>query len=177
MSRGAETDRAALVLILQKAYSGEQAAALAYRGHWRSLRDPAEAERVRAIEAEEWHHRELVGALLAELGAAPDPARERRTRLIGRVLSTLCGLSGWLLPMYAAGLLESRNIVEYEDAARHARGCGREAFLDCLLAMAETEWDHERYFRERVQTHALRRVIPLWPAPPPRAAIRGPVAA
>src|SRR4051812_7858728 len=172
MTRDAEAARAALVLLLQKAYSGEQAAALAYAGHWRSLRDADEVARVRTIEAEEWHHRELVLGLLGQLGAAPDPARERRTRLIGRVLAALCPVSGWLLPMYGAGMLESRNIVEYEDAARHARGCGREAFLDCLLAMAETEWDHERYFRERVRSHRWSRLIPMWPAPPAREAIR-----
>ena len=176
---GGESARArdALVRVLQHAYSGEQAAAYAYRGHWRSVSDPAEAERIRAIEAEEWHHRDLVGGLLRELGAAPDPWRERRTFVIGRVLGALCHVSGWFLPMYAAGMLESRNIVEYEDAARHAVGCGRSSFLDCLLAMAEVEWEHEAYFRERVLAHRLSRLVPVWPAPPPRAAIRARYAA
>ena len=162
----------ALVRVLQHAYSGEQAAAYAYRGHWKSVADPAEAERIRRIEDEEWHHRELVGGLLRELGAGPDPWRERRTLVIGRVLGALCHLSGWYVPMYAAGWLESHNIVEYEDAARHAVACGRAPLLDCLLGMAEVEWEHEVYFRERVQGHWLSKVIPVWPAPPPRAAIR-----
>jgi hypothetical protein len=35
------------------AYSGELAAGLAYRGHWRSVRDAAERERIQTIEAEE----------------------------------------------------------------------------------------------------------------------------
>lgn len=162
----------ALVRVLQHAYSGEQAAAYAYRGHWKSVSDPAEAERIRQIEAEEWHHRDLVGGLLRELGAAPDPWRERRTLIVGRVLGALCHVSGWFLPMYAAGLLESRNIVEYEDAARHAVASGRAQLIECLLSMAEVEWEHEAYFRARVLSHWGARLLPVWPAPPPRAAIR-----
>jgi hypothetical protein len=164
--------QAALVRVLQHAYSGEQAAAYAYRGHWKSVSDPEEKDRIRRIEDEEWHHRDLVGGLLRAMGAAPDPWRERRTLVIGRVLGALCHVSGWFLPMYGAGLLESRNIVEYEDAARHATACGRGEFLDCLLTMAEVEWEHEIYFRGRVLTHWLSKLVPVWPAPPPRPTIR-----
>jgi len=167
-----ERDREALVRLLQLAYSGEQAAAYAYRGHWKSVSDPADAERIRQIEAEEWHHRDLVGGLLRELGAAPDPLRERRSAVVGRVLGVLCRVSGWFLPMYGAGMLERRNIVEYEDAARQAVACGRAHLLDCLLAMAEVEWEHEAYFRSRVLSHWWSKFLPVWPAPPPRSAIR-----
>ena len=165
--------RAALVRVLQHAYSGEKAAAYAYRGHWQSVSDPAEAARIREIEAEEWHHRELVGGILRELGAGPRRGRDIRAGVIGRTLGALCHLSGWFLPMYAAGRLESWNIVEYEDAARYAKGCGGERFLDCLLAMAEVEWEHEQYFRARVLSHPWQRLIKVWPAPPPKAKIRG----
>ena len=164
--------REALVRVLQHAYSGEQAAAYAYRGHWKSVSDPGDAEHIRRIEAEEWHHRELVGGLLRELGAAPDPWRERRSALVGRLIGALCHVSGWFLPMYGAGLLESRNIVEYEDAARHAVACGRAPLIECLLGMAEVEWEHEAYFRARVLSHGWSKLIPIWPAPPPRSAIR-----
>jgi demethoxyubiquinone hydroxylase (CLK1/Coq7/Cat5 family) len=165
--------RAGLIRVLQHAYSGEQAAAYAYRGHWQSVADPEEAARIRQIEAEEWHHRDLVGGLLRELGAGPNRVREIRTAIIGRTLGALCHLSGWFIPMYAAGKLESRNIVEYEDAARFALGCGAERFLDCLLTMAEVEWEHEQYFRARVLSHPWHRVFKVWPAPPPKASIRG----
>jgi hypothetical protein len=63
------------------------------------------------------------------------------------VLGLMCHISGWFAPMYGAGRLESRNIVEYETAARHALACGREDLIDCLLTMAEVEWEHEHYFR------------------------------
>jgi hypothetical protein len=161
-----------LTAILQLAYSGELAAALAYRGHGRAVRDPADAARIRRIEAEEWHHRELVGALLTRLGRAPSGSRERRARVVGRGLGLFCHVAGWLAPMYGAGRLERRNIVEYETAARLAVRAGRLEFVDCLLGMAEVEWEHEQFFRSCVQRHRLARWIPLWPAPPPKAEIR-----
>jgi hypothetical protein len=169
-----EEHRQDLIHVLQLAYSGERAAAYAYRGHWRSVADPEEAARIRQIEDEEWHHRRLVGDLLASLGAGPHRVRELRALLIGRTLGLLCHVSGWFLPMYAAGRLESRNVREYETAARHAIGSGQGAMLDCLLTMAEVEWDHERYFRGRVDGHRLTRWLGLWTAPPPKETIRAP---
>src|SRR5262245_60730717 len=101
--------RLKLVAQLQLAYSGELGAGFAYRGHWRSLRDPEERTRVRQIEEEEWHHRKLVGDMLADLGAGPRPLREAVFWTIGRTLGFLCHVSGWFLPMYGAGRLERRN--------------------------------------------------------------------
>ena len=165
-------DTARLVEILQLAYSGELAAAYAYRGHWHSLSDPQERARVKTIEDEEWHHRKLVGEMLDNLAAGPDQHRELRANVVGRVLGFLCHVSGWLAPMYGAGKLESKNIVEYETAARYARDCGRTEFVDCLLTMAEVEWEHERFFRSCVLRHALSKRFRIWPAPPAKESIR-----
>lgn len=74
--------------------------------------------------------------------------------------------------MYGAGRLESRNIREYETAARYARDSAHDEFVDCLLTMAEVEWEHEKYFRSRVLLHGFGRRLSLWPQPPPREAIR-----
>ena len=161
-----------LVEILQLAYSAELAAAYAYRGHWKSVRDKDERCRIEQIENEEWHHRDLVGKMLRELDAAPKRLGEIRARIIGRTLGLLCHLSGWLAPMYGAGRLESGNIVEYEIAARHARDCGKENFVDCLLTMAEVEWEHEQYFRSRVLLHPLGKRISIWPEPRGKEMIR-----
>jgi len=161
-----------LIKILRLAYSGELAAAYAYRGHWRSLKDVATRERIREIESEEWHHRRLVGRMLEQLGARPNRVREFRAVVIGRTLGAMCHVAGWLLPMYGAGKLESRNINEYETAARHASRSGRAEFVDCLLRMAEVEWEHEKYFRALVATHRLGTRLPLWPTPAPKEAIR-----
>ena len=46
--------------------------------------------------------------------------------------------------------------------------------MDCLLEMAEVEWDHEAYFRAKVERHALARVFKVWAPPPPRESIRAP---
>ena len=74
--------------------------------------------------------------------------------------------------MCGAGKLERRNIKEYETAARLAIAAGRPELVDCLLGMAEVEWEHEEYFRSRVLAHRLGRLLPIWPAPAPKAEIR-----
>lgn len=161
-----------LIEILRLAYSGELAAAYAYRGHWRSVKEEAIRSRIREIEEEEWHHRLLVGRMLEKVGSRPSLLREFRALIIGRTLGLLCHLAGWLLPMYGAGKLESRNIREYEAAARLAARSGHQEFVECLLTMAEVEWEHERYFRARVESHHWASRIRLWPSPPPKEAIR-----
>ena len=161
-----------LIRQLKGAYSGELAAGYAYRGHWHSVSDPAERERIRTIEAEEWHHRELVGEMLRKTGGQASPIREAIFWCIGNTIALLCHLGGWFMPIYGAGKLERGNIVEYEVAAQYALDCGHEELIDCLLEMAEVEWEHERYFREQLLGHPLLRLFPLWSAPPPKATIR-----
>ncbi len=164
--------RLKLIAILQLAYSGELAAAYAYRGHWQSLRNIEESAAVRKIEEDEWRHRRLVGEMLEGLNAIPRRGRELRAAIIGRTLGVPCHVMGWLLPMYGAGKLESRNVQEYVTAARHAHECGSLSLIDCLLEMAEVEWDHELYFRTRVLSHSVGRRLPLWSQPPARESIR-----
>jgi rubrerythrin len=161
-----------LVALLRIAYSAELAAAYAYRGHWHSVSDATERERILQIENEEWHHRDLVGQMLKKLESNPSRARELRANIVGRVLGALCHLTGWFAPMYGAGRLESRNIREYETAARFARDAGNDEFVDCLLTMAEVEWEHENYFRSRVLSHRLGKLLSIWPKPPAREMIR-----
>ncbi len=172
MSATSNDHRAALVGLLQRAYSGELAAAHAYHGHARSLQTSEERTRLYEIEADEWHHRRLVGDMLLALGSAPRRWLEVRAHVIGRVLSVSCHLAGWFLPMYGAGRLERRNVGEYALAAQLAGACGMHAMQQCLLGMTEVEWDHEAYFRARVARHRALRVFPLWPALAPREEIR-----
>jgi len=167
-----QSSRRLLIAILQLAYSGELAASYAYQGHWKSLENPEEKNRIRSIEEEEWHHRKLVGEMLRDLGEQPSSFREFKAVIIGRTAGFLCHVTGWLAPMYGAGKLESRNVREYEVAARHARDCGRSEYVDSLLTMAEVEWEHEKYFRTQVLKSALGRLLPMWQAPPPKENIR-----
>jgi rubrerythrin len=164
--------RQKLIELLQLAYSGELAAAHAYHGHWKSVRNPIEKTAIQNIENDEWRHRKLVGEMLTSLDSGPSRQRETRANIVGRTLGFLCHVTGWLAPMYGAGRLESRNIREYETAARYARACDRSDLVDCLLEMAEVEWDHERYFRARVQEHFLGHRLPIWPQPPSKDSIR-----
>jgi hypothetical protein len=164
--------RAKLIHQLQCAYSGELAAGYAYRGHWHSLRDAQECERVRQIEAEEWHHRRLVGGLLEQLGARPRPLREAVFWCIGKFVAGFCHVGGWFLPMWGAGILERHNIIEYEDAAMYAAACGLDEMIEPLLSMAEVEWEHEAFFRQMAMKHPFARLWRIWDPPPAKETIR-----
>jgi demethoxyubiquinone hydroxylase (CLK1/Coq7/Cat5 family) len=152
-SRNGGGDRRQLVRLLRGAYSGELAAAYAYRGHWKSLRAGAERERIRQIEDEEWVHREKVKSIMTALAVAPAGSREKLMWTIGRVLGLSCHLAGRFLPMYFAGRLESGNVEEYETAARHASSLGFAEFAADLEHMARVEGEHELFFREMVARH------------------------
>ncbi|MEQ1603332.1 MAG: ferritin-like domain-containing protein [Pyrinomonadaceae bacterium] len=148
-----------LIRILQNAYSGEVAAAYAYRGHWKSLSDSPEKTRIKEIEAEEWDHRRRVGEWLEKLDSGPRPVRERVFWTIGRTLGATCFLSGWFMPMYFAGRLESQNSVEYEDAAKFATELGMTDCVKDLLDMARVEVEHEEFFHSVVSGHRLLPVM------------------
>ncbi len=152
------TARQNLIRILQNAYSGEVAAAHAYRGHWKSLKDSPEKLRIKEIEAEEWDHRRRVGEWLEILEAKPRAIREKVFWTIGRTLGATCFLSGWFMPMYFAGRLESQNSVEYEEAAVFAKELGMDECVEDLLDMARVEVEHEEFFHSVVAGH---RFLPI----------------
>lgn len=145
----------ALTQILQNAYSGELAAAYAYRGHWKSVKKPEEREMIHQIEQEEWSHRAVVGSMLAGLGSKPRRFKEWKMWLIGRTLGALCHVSGWFFPMFFAGQLEVKNVSEYDTAAGHAKGAGREDLVPALSHMAITEKEHEIFFFGVIREHRL----------------------
>ncbi|HSQ20792.1 MAG TPA: ferritin-like domain-containing protein [Blastocatellia bacterium] len=153
-----EAHRNQLIQILQGAYSGELAAGLAYRGHWKSISDENERLAIQKIEQEEWNHRKRVGETLADLGGAPQNSREAKLWVIGRTIGLSCHLIGWFLPMYFAGRLESGNVIEYQVAAFHAAALGLKEFEADLLVMAAVEKEHEQFFLGIVTGH---RWLPL----------------
>lgn len=144
-----------LIRILQNAYSGELAAAYAYRGHWKSLKESDEKTRIKKIEAEEWAHRAGVGRWLERLGAKPRRLREAVFWTIGRTLGLSCRVSGWFFPMYFAGRLESQNVREYVDAAEFAARLGMAECFDEMMEMSRVEAEHEIFFRSVVAEHRL----------------------
>ena len=145
-----------LIRILQNAYSGELAAAYAYRGHWKSLRrETNEKTHIRKIEAEEWAHRENVGRWLKALGAKPRRLRDAVFWTIGRSLGLTCYVSGWFFPMYFAGRLESQNVQEYVDAAELARELEMPECFAEMMEMSRVEAEHEIFFHNIVAKHRL----------------------
>lgn len=147
-----------LIRILQNAHAGELAAAFAYRGHWKSVKCEDERENIKRIEAEEWEHRANNLKWLKHLGAEPRRFREKIFWTIGRSLGVLCFVSGWFLPMYFAGRLESANTKEYEDAAAFAKELGMHECFDELMEMSRKELEHEEFFRRIIADH---RLLPL----------------
>jgi demethoxyubiquinone hydroxylase (CLK1/Coq7/Cat5 family) len=152
---GKNPHREKLIEILLLAYSGELAAAYAYRGHWKSVRKPNEVKGIRKIEQEEWIHRAAVGKMLKKLGTKPELLREVKMWTIGRTIGFLCHLTGWFFPMYFAGRLEHTNVKEYDTAAHHAGKLGLRKFEKELLKMAKTEQEHEDFFASMVAGHFL----------------------
>ncbi len=144
-----------LIKILQSAYSGELAAAFAYRGHWKSVKNPDEKRSIKTIEEEEWEHRECVLGWLNEMNARPNKMREAIFWTIGRSLGILCFVSGWFFPMYFAGRLESQNTQEYDDAAKFAQELDMKSCAKDMLKMSEKELEHEEFFRRMVAHHRL----------------------
>jgi rubrerythrin len=165
--------RRRLIGMLHSAYSGELAAALAYRAHWRALTNAAERDAIARIEREEWTHRREVGALLGKLGAKPQRLREILMTAIGCGAGVSCHLGSWIVPMYFAGRLEHSNIREYEDGAAYARELGLPDFERALLEMAAVEREHEEFFLRTVAAHpwlpVLKRIF-SWGEPAPSVA-------
>ena len=157
MQSSRENTRKKLIELLQMAYSGEKSAAYAFQGHANSVRSLDEKAKIREIEADEWHHRDEVGKILAELDAAPSPIREIFQVMIGRILQVLCPLGGWYLPMYAAWKLELNNIEEYLKAAHYAEILALTDVMDCLKHMSDVEKSHAEYFGQVVQSHSQPR--------------------
>jgi rubrerythrin len=159
-----------LTHLLRSAHAGERAAAFAYRGHARSVHDAAQRAAIARIEHEEWEHRRRLGEMIQELGHQPARLREALFATIGRVLSALCHVSGWYLPMYAAGWIEARNVQEYDVAAMYARAAYLEDYACELTRMADCEREHEAYFRSLVAAAWQSRFIGVWASPQPSCA-------
>ncbi len=144
-----------LIKILQGAYSGELAAAYAYRGHHQSVKNDLEKKSIQKIEDEEWLHRRMVGQMLNTLQAKPQKLKEIKCWLVGRIIGFLCHCTGWFFPMYFAGRLESANTDEYKVAADCAADLQLVKFQKQLLAMSMAEKEHEDFFMKMVVGHKL----------------------
>lgn len=117
------------------------------------MADFGEKTRIRAIEAEEWLHRDHVGRMLGRLGLRPSPWLEFKYAVIGRIISAACHVIGHFQGMYFAGRLESGNVNEYLHLAKLIEGTVLADELACVLEMARVEKEHEVYFLSRIAVH------------------------
>lgn len=145
----------ALRTLLQKAYSGERAAALAYVGHAASLRDPAARAAVKQIEDDEWNHRRNLRVILDRYEIPVSRAFEIRFYCIGRIIALSCHVIGWFMPYFFAGKLESGNVCEYFVMLRHFHSLGIHDHDDVLYEMGIKEKEHEVYFLEKIRHSRL----------------------
>jgi hypothetical protein len=148
-----------LVDLLRKAYSAEKAAAFAYIGHSRSVADPEEKAAIQNIEADEWHHREQVLAIMQRYRIPVSKFYELKYHVIGKCISLSCYLIGWFMPYYFAGRLESGNVCEYFRMMHYFDELGISEHHAVLYDMGLTEKEHEMYFLGRLKSH---RMLPVF---------------
>ena len=147
--------KAKFIKLMQAAYSGELAAALAYGGHWRTLKKQSEIDAVKQIEIDEWEHRERVGEILAEIGAKPSWIREKIFYLIGTSIALICRVCGYFCAAYFAGILEKSNVNEYSLAHDLAKELKLDHLLEDFREMEKTEAEHEIILYRMIKNHGF----------------------
>jgi hypothetical protein len=144
-----------LIELLQKAYSGEKAAAFAYQGHAGSVKSADEKSAIRQIEIDEWNHRAEVLAMMQQYGVPVSKWQEVKSHLIGKVISASCYVIGWFMPFYFAGNLESGNVCEYVRMKRLFNALDITEHDAILYEMSLKEKEHEVYFYESIKNSKL----------------------
>lgn len=132
-----------LIKMLQHATASEAGAFMAYDGHEKSVKDPIVKAAIAKIKREELDHVKILVEFLAILGAKPNKLKNKFFVYIGMILGRLCFFTGFRLPIYGAMLIEKIGINGYDKLAKEAERTGRDTMARILLAMGETEKEHE----------------------------------
>jgi hypothetical protein len=148
-----------LCKLLQRAYSGERAAAFAYVGHAGSLRNREAKARVKQIEDDEWGHRENVLRIMQKYDIPINKYYEFRFYIIGKFISLSCYVIGWFMPYFFAGKLESGNVCEYFVMMHYFHSLGIKDHDEILYEMGMKEKEHEVYFLEQIKDS---RLLPIF---------------
>jgi rubrerythrin len=141
----------ALINSLRLAYSAEKAAAYAYIGHARSLKNPGEKEAVQQIEKDEWEHRENVLIIMQQHEVSVSKYYEFKYSLTGSSISLSCCLIGRFMPYFFAGKLESGNVCEYFKMMKFFHSIGITEHDKVLHEMGIKEKEHEVFFLEMIK--------------------------
>jgi rubrerythrin len=144
-------DHPALINSLRLAYSAEKAAAYAYVGHARSLKNPGEKSAVQQIEKDEWEHRENVLGIMKEYVIPVSKYYEFKYGAIGRLISFSCYFIGRFMPYFFAGKLESGNVCEYFRMMKYFHSIGITQHDEILHEMGIKEKEHEVFFLEMIK--------------------------
>ena len=134
--------------LLRLTYSSEKGAALAYRGHARSVRDPADRVAIAEIERDEWHHREVLLPELTARGLKPWSILEAFFWAMGSTIGLGCHVWGEWASARGAAMFEVNGVSEYTRLAALATRLGQDEFADKMVAMAEQEQEHLTYFSD-----------------------------
>lgn len=141
----------ALVILLQKAYSAEKAAAFAYVGHAGSVKDKTQKIAIKQIEDDEWNHRREVLAIMKQYDIPVSRWFEFKFHVIGKIISASCYVIGWFMPYYFAGRLESGNVCEYFVMMHYFHSLGINEHDEILYEMGMKEKEHEIYFLQQIK--------------------------
>ena len=140
---------------MQKAYSGEKAAAFAYQGHAGAVRDKNEKKEIKQIEDDEWGHRAEVLGMMKLYEVPVSKYYEFKMHVIGKIISGSCYVIGWFMPFFFAGKLESGNVCEYFRMKQYFNSLGITRHDQLLYDMGIKEKEHEVYFLEKIKTNKL----------------------
>lgn len=151
-----------LVKLLQKAYSAEKAASLAYIGHAGTLRDPQRKQEIKQIENDEWGHRREVLQIMELYDIPVSKWNEFKFYIIGKTIAFSCYVIGWFMPYYFAGSLESGNVCEYFIMMKYFHELGITEHDEILYEMGMKEKEHEVYFLEVVKDSKLLPFFEKW---------------
>ncbi len=136
---------------LQLAYSAEKAAAFAYIGHAKSVRNADQKKAIRQIELDEWDHRAEVFSIMQEYNIPISRWYEIKFAIIGRMISASCYVVGWFMPFFFAGKLESGNVCEYFVMIHKFHSLGITKHDKMLYEMGIKEKEHEVYFLSMIK--------------------------
>ncbi len=152
-------DQPKLAKMLQRAYSAEKAAAMAYIGHAAAVGNPDDRAVIQQIEQDEWGHRASVSRIMNRHGVPVSRFYEIKFHVIGKIISLSCHLIGWFMPYYFAGRLESGNVCEYFVMMRLFNELDIFEHDDVLYEMGIKEKEHEVYFQKAIEGS---RLLPLF---------------
>jgi hypothetical protein len=155
LKAGIKLNHKKLVVLLQKAYSAEKAAAFAYQGHAGSVGDAEEKIAIRQIETDEWNHRNSVLQIMNQYEIPVSKYYEIRFHIIGKVISFSCYIIGWFMPFFFAGRLESGNVCEYFRMMQYFHELNILDHNEILFEMGIKEKEHEVYFLGKIKNKKL----------------------